>query len=153
MIVKDILWGDAVNYRVISLTIMFPYCTFKCGEMNCQNYALAQERNVNIDIPDLVQQYIKDDMCEAVVMQGLEPFDSFNDVYEFISELRKYSSDPIVIYTGYNASEIQEQVDKLKQYKNIIVKFGRYIPRQKSHYDEVLGVNLISDNQYAEKIS
>ena len=153
MIVKDILWGDAVNYRVISLTIMFPYCTFKCGEMNCQNYALAQEKNVDVSVPDLVQQYIKDDMCEAVVMQGLEPFDSFNDVYEFISELRKYSNDPVVIYTGYNTSEIQEQIDILKEYKNIIVKFGRYKPSEKPHFDSVLGVNLISNNQYAEKIS
>ena len=153
MIVKDILWGDAVNYRVISLTIMFPYCTFKCGEMNCQNYALAQEKNVDVNVPDLVQQYIKDDMCEAVVMQGLEPFDSFNDVYEFISELRKYSDDPVVIYTGYNTSEIQEQIDILKEYKNIIVKFGRYKPNEKPHFDSVLGVNLISNNQYAEKIS
>ena len=26
----------------------------------------------------------------------------------------------------------------LKKYKNIIVKFGRYIPNQKTHYDKVL---------------
>ena len=153
MIVKDILWGDAVNYRVISLTIMFPYCTFKCGEMNCQNSALAQEKNVDVSIPDLVQQYIKDDMCEAVVAQGLDPLDSFEDVYEFISELRKYSNDPVVIYTGYNASEVQDKVNILKNYPNIIIKFGRYIPNQKPHRDEILGVDLASDNQYAKKIS
>lgn len=153
MIVKDILWGDTVNYRVTSLTIMFPYCTFKCGKMNCQNYALAQEKNIDISIPDLVQRYITDDMCEAVVLQGLDPLDSFEDVLEFIAELRKYSDDPVVIYTGYNASEIQKQITKLKQYTNIIVKFGRYIPNQKPHRDEILGVDLASDNQYAKKIS
>ena len=37
-------------------------------------------------------------------------------------------------------------------FTNIIIKFGRYIPNQKPHYDEVLGVNLASDNQYAERI-
>lgn len=41
----------------------------------------------------------------------------------------------------------------LSEYKNIVVKFGRYIPGQEKHYDEVLGVYLASDNQYAEKIS
>lgn len=153
MIVKDILWGDAVNYRVISLTIMFPYCTFKCGEINCQNSALAQEKNVDVSIPDLVQQYIKDDMCEAVVMQGLEPLDSFNDVCEFISELRKYSNDPVVIYTGYYAVEVKKYIEELQKYPNIIVKFGRYIPNQKPHRDEILDVDLASDNQYAKKIS
>lgn len=39
------------------------------------------------------------------------------------------------------------------KWKNIIVKFGRFIPNQHPHYDEVLGINLASDNQYAEKIS
>lgn len=41
----------------------------------------------------------------------------------------------------------------LKKYKNIIVKFGRYIPNQKKHFDPVLGVELASDNQHAEKLS
>ena len=37
-------------------------------------------------------------------------------------------------------------------YDNIIIKFGRYIPNQQSHFDIVLGVNLASDNQYAERL-
>ena len=41
----------------------------------------------------------------------------------------------------------------LKKYSNIIIKFGRFIPNQKPHYDPVLGVELASDNQYGEKIS
>jgi len=32
---------------------------------------------------------------------------------------------------------------------NIIIKFGRFIPDQKSHMDETLGVELASPNQYA----
>jgi len=41
----------------------------------------------------------------------------------------------------------------IEEFDNIIVKFGRFRPNQKPHFDEVLGVNLASDNQYAEKIS
>ena len=44
-------------------------------------------------------------------------------------------------------------INNLKQFPNIIIKFGRFIPNQQSHYDEVLGINLASDNQYAKKIS
>ena len=40
--------------------------------------------------------------------------------------------------------------NKIKSY-GIIVKFGRFRPNQEPHYDEVLGVNLISDNQYAKE--
>ena len=32
---------------------------------------------------------------------------------------------------------------------NIIIKFGRFIPDQKSTFDSVLGVELASQNQYA----
>ena len=38
-------------------------------------------------------------------------------------------------------------------FKNIIIKFGRYIPNRNNKYDEILGVTLASDNQFAEKIS
>ena len=44
-------------------------------------------------------------------------------------------------------------VDFLKSYKNIIIKFGRFIPNDKPHRDTILGVNLASSNQYAKKIS
>jgi hypothetical protein len=44
-------------------------------------------------------------------------------------------------------------VEDLTRFDNIIVKFGRYIPDNKPHFDEVLGVNLASPNQYAKKIS
>ena len=92
-------------------------------------------------------------------MQGLEPFDSMLTVTNFIHLLRQEYNchDDIVIYTGYTKEELQNmQIDiltKLKNYDNIIIKYGRFIPDCKSHYDEVLGVNLASPNQYAERIS
>ena len=59
--------------------------------------------------------------------------------------LEKNGQDcPFIIYTGYcpNPNEIPKEIGLLKQYKNIIIKFGRYIPNAKSKYDEVLGVEL-----------
>jgi hypothetical protein len=32
------------------------------------------------------------------------------------------------------------------------MKYGRYIPNNKGRFDKVLGVQLASDNQYAERI-
>ena len=68
-----------------------------------------------------------------------------------MGEVKK--QDILDILAGYNKEEIQDKIDILKNFINIIIKFGRYIPNQKPHYDEVLGVNLASDNQYGEKIS
>lgn len=97
--------------------------------------------------------YLDDGLEEAIVFGGLEPMLQFQELVSFIDKFRKVSEDDIVIYTGYYKTEIEKEIEILKKYKNIIIKFGRYIPNRKSKYDEILGVTLASDNQYAEKIS
>ena len=49
--------------------------------------------------------------------------------------------------------EIADKIDALKKFENVIVKFGRFIPDAKHRFDDVLGVELASDNQFAERIS
>ena len=153
MKIKGLITEDFVNYKKASMTIIFPYCTFKCGEDYCQNSPLTKSPIIEISINDLVNRYNNNPITEAVVMQGLEPFDSWSDLKEFVKKLREYNNDDIVIYTGYNKDEVIKYIKELSVYTNIIVKFGRYIPRQGKHYDEVLGVSLASENQYAERIS
>ena len=157
MIIKGIIDEDFINYKKPSMVIEFPYCSFKCdkecGKQVCQNGALANSPNINIERMDLINRYLKNDITQSIVMQGLEPFDSWDDLISFIFLFRCYSDDDIVIYTGYNLSEIEEKVELLSYFDNIIIKFGRYIPNQQSHYDNILGVNLASNNQYAIKIS
>ena len=153
MKIKGLISEDFVNYKKPTMTIMFPYCTFKCGTEYCQNSPLAKERDIDLKIEDIIDRYISNPITESIVMQGLEPFDSWDDLIELVRQLRDKCDDEIVIYTGYNREEIAKKISILSEYKNIVVKFGRYIPNQEKHYDEVLGVYLASDNQYAEKIS
>ena len=75
------------------------------------------------------------------------------DIKKIIELFRKHVDDDIVIYTGYTEKEIDKQIKELQVFKNIIIKVGRYLPNQNVHFDELLGVNLASDNQYAIKIS
>lgn len=154
MEIKGLISEDFVNYKKPSMTIMFPRCTFKCNEVLCQNSPLAKEKSINIEITDIVNRYLNNPITEAIVMQGLEPFDSWDDLLELVKQTRNSGcDDDIVIYTGYYKEEIADEIHVLSRYKNIIVKFGRYIPNQEKHYDEILGVYLASDNQYAERIS
>ena len=153
MKIKGLISEDFINYKKPAMTIMFPCCTFKCGMEYCQNSPLYKSENIDLNIPDIVCRYLSNPITEAMVMQGLEPFDSWDDLISLIDCLRVSCDDYIVIYTGYNKNEITDKVEILSKYKNIIIKFGRYIPDQKNHFDEILGVYLASDNQYAEKIS
>ena len=157
MILKGIIFEDFINYKKPSMVLEFPKCSFKCekecGIKMCQNSSLVNEPKITIDVEKVVDYYINNPITSAVVMQGLEPFDTYQQLLEFITELRKQTDDDIVIYTGYYKNEIQDYINELMQFKNIIIKFGRYIPNQKKHFDNVLEINLASDNQYAEKIS
>ena len=153
MKIKGLISEDFVNYKKTAMTIMFPYCTFKCGTEYCQNSPLSKAEDIEIDITNIVIRYLNNPITESVVMQGLEPFDSWDDLIGFVKQLRESCDDDIVIYTGYNKEEIADKIALLSKYKNIIIKFGRFIPNQEKHYDEVLGVYLASNNQHAEKIS
>lgn len=156
MKVIDILQTDFVNYKKPCMTIMMPYCTFKCdkecGKQVCQNSDLASAPRIEIDVKKIIDLYLNNPISEAIVFQGLEPFDSFYQVLDFIKKFRDKTNDDVVIYTGYNKDEIKWYLTFFKDFDNIIIKYGRFIPNQEKHFDKVLGVYLASDNQYAERL-
>lgn len=175
MIIKGLIDEDFVNYKKPSMTIMMPYCSFKCdkeyGQQICQNSALAHASSIEIDKKTLIKRYLNNPITKAIVFQGLEPLDSLLEVGSFLHELRVINNnmDDVVIYTGYTEQELQEKtcyyhgmetsyLDILKFFENIIIKFGRYNPKKGIEFkplkfDEVLGVTLASRNQYAKRIS
>lgn len=147
---------DIVNYKLPSMFLIFPYCTFKCdkecGEPVCQNSALAREPVIKIDMMKLVLKYIDNPLTHAIVCGGLEPFDSKQELFDFITLTRAFTKDTIVIYTGYKEEELQEEIKALQVFDDIIIKFGRFIPNSPHIFDTVLGVKLASNNQYAKNI-
>jgi hypothetical protein len=157
MILKNIIDEDFTNYKKISMVLGFPYCTFKCdkecGRPVCQNSILAKSESVEIPINKVIDRYVKNSISDAVVCGGLEPFDTFDDLVTFIEAFREVSDDDVVIYTGYTEEELLAQINILSNFKNIYIKFGRFIPDQEKHYDDTLGIYLASDNQYGKKIS
>lgn len=157
MEVKQIIDEDFVNYKIPSMYIGFPKCSFKCekecGKRVCQNGVLATSQSIDIEIDKLIERYMSNFITSAIVIGGLEPFDSYEDLKKFIYTLRLYTMDEVIIYTGYYKHEIFDKVNELSIYNNIIIKFGRYVPDQQPHYDNLLGIYLASDNQYAARIS
>lgn len=171
MKIKNVIFEDFVNYKLPSMFIAFPNCSFKCDKENggnfCQNSSLANEPDIEIDKEELLEVYMGNNISKAIVLGGLEPFDSEFDLLPFIDCARRQYriKDPIVIYTGYTEEELEEgrfgkiqnpkiQQDYWKNIKNcgnIIVKFGRYRPAQEPHFDKNLGIYLASDNQYSKE--
>lgn len=160
MRVKSIVSERFQDYKLPSMFIATCFCDYKCcTELGldvgvCQNAPLAQMEDKDIDDQIIYEQFINNPITKAVVVGGMEPMIQINEVIDLINLFRNQGENcPFIIYTGYYPNEIPESLERLKQYKNIIVKFGRFVPNEKSRYDEVLGVTLASSNQYAEVIS
>lgn len=157
MLIKNLIDEDFVNYSKPSMFIGAVSCSFKCdkecGKPVCQNSELAKTPTIEIGYEEIIERYLNNPITEAVVFGGLEPFDSFLYLFEFIQEFRKRSKDDIVIYTGYYPEEISLYLNKLKIFSNIIIKFGRFIPDRPHKYDELLGIELASDNQEAKNLN
>ena len=156
MEIKNLIDEDFVNYKYPSMFIGMPTCSFKCdkecGQPICQNSALAAAPSIEMDNKEIIERYVSNPITEAIVFGGLEPFDDFNEIYTFIADFRQYRKDDIVIYTGYYPDEISSYLDRLSVFENIIIKFGRFIPNKSHRFDELLGVQLSSDNQWSEKL-
>jgi hypothetical protein len=159
MKLKGIIDCDLINYKQPVMTLEFPTCDFKCDKLNgcqvCQNLSLVAEPTISVTEYTIWDLYNKNPITKGICCQGLEPLDSEMELYNLIDFIRagKNCNDPIIIYTGYNKEEKLEFVNIIRNYPNIIIKWGRYIVGQQPHYDEVLGANLASDNQYAELVS
>lgn len=156
MLVKNIVEEDFVNYKLPSMFIATCFCDWKCcREQNldisvCQNSDISKQANCNIPNKDIFNRYISNPITKAIVIGGLEPFKQYDDVYNLIELFRSNDCyDTFVIYTGYDINEepVKSKLNEMQSLKNIILKTGRFIPNHKPHYDDVLGVNLISDNQ------
>lgn len=171
MKVKNIIEEDFVNYKKPSMFIGTSQCDFKCdkeaGCQVCQNSDLAKAPTIEIDDEEIIQRYITNPITEAIVFGGMEPFDSFDELCYFLGNLENYyrkghvhikeTRPDIVIYTGYYPEEIKTKLHWIKENKtdeqiNIIIKFGRFIPDKPHRFDELLGVELSSDNQYAKRL-
>lgn len=170
MEIKGIIDECFNDYKMPTMFIAFPKCSFKCdkenGEQLCQNCGLVKENSIYITADALAKRYVENEITKGVVIGGLEPFDSIKELIELVDAIRRKTNDPIIIYTGYTEEELENGEfdtfnhaeaaartywNHIKSAGNIVVKFGRYRPRQEKHFDEVLGIWLASNNQYAKE--
>ncbi len=156
---KNLMDENYQDYKKTSMMLATCQCDWKClNEQGlaidiCQNSELSKQQNIEISIDSIIDRYLNNPVTKAIIIGGLEPFLQYEEILKFIQCLRKKCKDDIVIYTGYYPHEIKDKIIQLKCYKNIIIKFGRYKQNSTKRFDNVLGVWLVSSNQFAIKIS
>lgn len=134
------------------------FCDWKCCKEAqvsisiCQNATLSKAPILNCPDERIFDIYIKNPITKAVVIGGLEPLLQKEEVISLINFFRARGvDDTFVIYTGYKEEECKDFLAQISG-KNVVMKFGRFLPNDKGkHYDEILGVSLISSNQHGRK--
>ena len=106
--ISDINFTD---YKLPSLYIATPHCSFKCekdcGRAICQNSPLAKCDKMFVTVDKLVELYQANPITQAFVFGGLEPLDS-SDLLDTIIELQvRAKPRRVVIYTGYTEEEVR----------------------------------------------
>lgn len=153
---------DYTNYKVPAMFIGCISCDGKCcteggfSPSVCINHEWTHTTIEDVDDEHIISDYLSNPITHAIVFGLLEPMLQYDEIREFIYKLRRHHRcfDDVVIYTGYYKNEIEDQVKELSSsFENIIIKFGRFIPDKPKRFDDVLGVWLASDNQYAEVVS
>ena len=160
MRIKTFVDEDFVNYKKPSMFIGACSCSGKCWKERgldqsiCQNDALRCSETIRVNDDTLIQRYLDNKITSAIVWGGLEPLDQFDELLHFINKLRTSyrCNDDVVIYTGYYPNEVADKISQLESFRNVIIKYGRYVPNQEPHFDEILGVSLASPNQFAQKL-
>ncbi len=160
MKLRGFIAEDFVNYKIPSMFLASTTCDWKgCVEQGmspalCQNESLASSPIIDITDDSIYSLFSANDIAQAVVVGGLEPMLQFDELDRLISTFRGYGEMcDFVIYTGYYPEEIQRETSILARHRNVIIKYGRYVPNRLPVYDEVLGITLASDNQFARRIS
>ena len=151
MRIKNLIDEDFVQFKEPSMFIGTCFCTFKCGEGLCQNRALAIAKIIDMPDDEIIRRYLANPITSSIVFGGLEPFEQLPELIDFLKKLREeyHCNDTVVIYSGWTEAELAGVRWEFRDDPNLIVKVGRFVPNSNSRYDELLGVTLVSDNQYA----
>ena len=163
MRVRKLLTERFQDYKVPSMYLAACFCDWKCCPDKpyvCQNNPVTKLPVTDIPDDEILDAYLADPITEAIVIAGLEPLLQVREVASLIRRaVERDVRTTFVIYTGYTKDEAKYIgfFDELKATGfgsgvDVIMKYGRYIPDRQPHFDEVLGVDLASDNQYGERV-
>ena len=120
---------DIANGVGIRTSVFFTGCThncFNCFNKDYQDFAYGKEFTQS-QIDEIIR-YLSEDEISGLSLLGGEPLQqSYNDMINFLSQVRKSTQKSIWIYSGYTYEEILNSKEKMEiiSYCDVLVD-GRY---------------------------
>lgn len=120
---------DIANGVGIRTSVFFTGCThncFNCFNKDYQDFAYGKEFTQR-QIDEIIR-YLSEDEISGLSLLGGEPLQqNYNDMINFLTQVRKSTQKSIWIYSGYTYEEILNSKEKMKiiSYCDVLVD-GRY---------------------------
>ncbi|SKC66639.1 anaerobic ribonucleoside-triphosphate reductase activating protein [[Eubacterium] yurii] len=120
---------DIANGVGIRTSVFFTGCThncFNCFNKDYQDFAYGKEFTQS-QIDEIIR-YLSEDEISGLTILGGEPLQQdYNDMINFLTQVRKSTSKSIWIYSGYTYEEILNSKEKMEiiSYCDVLVD-GRY---------------------------
>ena len=126
---------DIANGVGIRTSVFFTGCThncFNCFNKDYQDFAYGKEFTQS-QIDEIIR-YLSEDEISGLSLLGGEPLQqNYNDMINFLTQVRKSTQKSIWIYSGYTYEEILNSKEKMEiiSYCDVLVD-GRYQRRSES---------------------
>ena len=120
---------DIANGVGIRTSVFFTGCThncYNCFNRDYQDFAYGKEFTQS-QIDEIIR-YLSEDEISGLTILGGEPLQQdYNDMINFLTQVRKSTSKSIWIYSGYTYEEILNSKEKMEiiSYCDVLVD-GRY---------------------------
>jgi len=120
---------DIANGVGIRTSVFFTGCThncFNCFNKDYQDFAYGKEFTQS-QIDEIIR-YLSEDEISGLSLLGGEPLQqNYNDMINFLTQVRKSTQKSIWIYSGYTYEEILNSKEKMEiiSYCDVLVD-GRY---------------------------
>lgn len=111
---------DTSNWAGINTSVFFSGCRFHCpGCFNKEAQDFEYGKRFDINVADLIVEYVKDEHVDGLCILGGEPFQQDLDMlYHLIIRVKKETHKPIHIWSGYTWEELMYDPKKIFILKN-----------------------------------
>ncbi|MCH4890037.1 radical SAM protein [Acidaminobacter sp. JC074] len=129
-------------------------CALDCniGCKGCFNQSLKEAPIFYKKADEVLDEIMSNPFNEGVILAGLEWSLQPSELMAMIKSCAS-KNIPVIVYTGHKIETFLRRVPKIKNYPEVLIKYGAYDESKLSLTHEAYGVRLASTNQNIQSVA
>jgi len=129
-------------------------CALDCniGCKGCFNQSLKEAPIFYKKADEIMDEIMSNPFNEGVILAGLEWSLQPTELLALVKSATVRNM-PVIVYTGHDINTFLRRVPLIKQFTEVLVKYGAYDESKLSLTHEAYGIKLASTNQHIDSIA